>query len=332
MLGVDPLEIIFTSGGSESNNLAFEGLVETLRASGREQVIVSSVEHPSVHKTAEWLKTVGFDVQRVDVNREGQLDLEQFGRLLSPRTGLVSVMLANNETGHVLPVREIVRLSHAQGALVHCDAVQGLGKIPLDLRELKVDLASFSGHKFYALKGCGVLYTRRGLNLVSLIHGGGQERGRRAGTENLLAIASMGFMATKRSEIEAQGRRIARLRDEMEERIVREIRDVTITGKAQERLPNTSSLVIEGVDGEILLMNLDVRGFAVSTGAACSSGSPEPSPTLLAMGLSRAEAQSSLRLSLGWWTTEAEIESFVEALKAVVERLRGFNVPAAEEI
>jgi cysteine desulfurase len=193
------------------------------------------------------------------------------------------------------------------------------------LRELGVDLASFSGHKFYALKGTGVLYARRGLNLPSLIHGGGQERGRRAGTENMMSIASLGLMCTKSDEIVTQSLRLRELRDRMEERILSEISGVVITGPDRARLPGVSSMSLSGVDGEILLMNLDVRGFAVSTGAACSSGNPEPSPVLLAMGLSREEAQSSLRLSLGWGTTEDDVERFVMALREVVERLRSFK-------
>jgi cysteine desulfurase len=235
-------------------------------------------------------------------------------------------MLANNETGNIMPVARVSEMAHAVGALVHCDAVQGLGKIPLRFRELGVDLASLSGHKFYALKGCGVLYVRRGLTLTSLIHGGGQERGRRAGTENILAIASLGHMiATHGARVAAEGDRVRALRDGLEERILREIPGVRLNGATAPRVPNTSSLVLDGVDGETLLMNLDVRGFAVSTGAACSAGNPEPSPVLLAMGLTRDEAQSSLRLSLGWGTTAEDVDAFAETLKAVVERLRGFK-------
>jgi cysteine desulfurase len=327
LLGVEPLELIFTAGGSEANNLALKGVCDraVLGCDDRNHILISAVEHPSVRKTAEFLRTRGYRLDVVPVDRKGRLDLEVLRSLLSPRTALVSVMLANNETGHILPVAEVARLAHAVGALVHCDAVQALGKIPLRPRDLGVDLLTLSGHKFYALKGCGALYARKGLNLTSLIHGGGQERGRRAGTENLLAIASLGYMAGKQMDIAAQSERLAGLRDRMEDLIQREIHGVRVTGAEGLRLPNTSSLVLDGVDGETLLMNLDVRGFAVSTGAACSSGNPEPSPTLLAMGLSRAEAQSSLRLSLGWGTSEDDIVNFVAALKAVVERLRGFK-------
>ena len=327
LLGVESLELIFTSGGSEANNLAIQGVCSLVPSAPgeRNQIIISTVEHPSVRKTVEALRARGYRMDLIPVNREGQLDLTALANLLSERTALVSVMLANNETGHIFPVAEVARMARAVGALAHCDAVQALGKIPLNVRELGADLVSFSGHKFYALKGCGVLFARKGINLTSLIYGGGQERGRRAGTENLPAIASLGFMTEKAAEIAVQTERLRKLRDLMEEMILREIDGVTVTGRSGLRLPNTSSLVLAGVDGETLLMNLDVRGFAVSTGAACSSGSPEPSPTLLAMGLTRDEAQSSLRLSLGWWTTADDVVSFVTALKAVVIRLRSFK-------
>jgi cysteine desulfurase len=326
LLGVDALEMIFTSGASEANNMVLKSIADKSLATGtRTQIVISAVEHPSVTKTAMFLKSKGMQVDVIPVSRAGDLDLEHLRSILSSNTALVSVMYANNETGHVLPVKEVVQMAHAVGALVHCDAVQALGKVPLRLRELGVDMASFSGHKFYAMKGCGALYARRGLNLNSLIHGGAQERGRRAGTENVLSAASFGFMCTKASEIEVQAKRLSLLRDHMETRITAEIAGSRVTGPNGLRLPNTSSLVLDGVDGETLLMNLDVRGYAVSTGAACSSGSPEPSPVLLAMGLTREEAQSSLRLSLGWSTTELQIDLFVEELKSVVARLRSFK-------
>lgn len=325
LFGVEALELIFTSGGSEANNQAFKGVAE-MNLPGRDQVIISCVEHPSVVKASRQLKDRGLRVDVVRVNREGELDLEHLKSLLSEKTRLVSVMAANNETGHLFPIREISQLAHTVGAFMHTDAVQILGKAPFNLREMGVDLASFSGHKFYALKGTGVLFCRKGLNFPSLIAGGGQERGRRAGTENILSIASLGFMASqKRSEIEPQSLRLKALRDQMEAQILARIEGVRVTGAEGPRLNTTSNMIIEGVDGETLLMNLDVRGFAVSTGAACSSGNPEPSPVLIAMGLSRSEAQSSLRLSLGWGTSEDDIQVFVDELVSVVTRLRGFK-------
>lgn len=324
LLGVQPLELIFTSGGSEANNLALKGIVGSV-GRGRDRIVISAVEHPSLRKTAESLKALGFQIDVVGVNSQGEFDLDQLRAVVSEKTALVSVMYANNETGHIFPIRQIVDAAHAVGALVHCDAVQALGKMPIKLPDLGVDLASFSGHKFYALKGCGVLFARRGLRLQSLIDGGGQERGRRAGTENVLAIASLGYMCAKADEILPHAERMMRLRDKLETRVHHEIEGIHITGQSGLRLPNTSSMFIDGIDGETLLMNLDVRGFAVSTGAACSSGSPEPSPILLAMGLSRQEAQSSLRLSIGWETTEEDLDAFAVNLKEVVARLRKFK-------
>lgn len=324
-VGVDALELVFTSGGSEANNLALKGLLPLRPANGRDQILISSVEHPSVLKTAMALRERGYRVERIPVSHEGEIDLDSYRLLLGPRTALVSCMLANNETGHIFPIGEMVRWAREAGALFHCDAVQALGKIPLRLRELGVDSATISGHKFYALKGCGALFVRKGLNLNSLINGGPQERGRRAGTENVLGAASLGFMCAQADRAVAEGERLRILRDYLETRVLCEIPEVRITGRAGLRLPNTSHMSLSGVDGETLLINLDVAGFAVSTGAACSSGSPEPSPALMAMGHSRAEAQSSLRLSLGWGNTRDDVDMFVEILKSVVTRLRSFK-------
>ena len=238
---------------------------------------------------------------------------------------LVSVMYANNEVGSLFPIRDVVEKAHQVGAWVHCDAVQALGKSLVDLKDLGVDLASFSSHKFYALKGSGFLYSKKGLTLESLIHGGGQERFRRAGTENVLAAASLGQMCRDRSTVGARMKRVRALRDELEQLIVQEISDVEITAQNAERLDNTMNVLIPGVDGETLLMNLDMKGFCVSTGAACSSGNPEPSPVLLAMGLSRDEAQSSLRVGLGWGNRQEEVHRFVEALKQTVTKLRSIH-------
>jgi cysteine desulfurase len=337
-IGASPLELIFTAGGSEANNFALKGVFESfqnatsLARSGvgfRNHYLLSAVEHPSLIRTADYLRGRGAQVDFIPVGRDGRIDLEAYGRLLSDDVALVSVMMANNETGHLFPIREMAEMAHAHGALFHTDAVQALGKIPIDVRELNVDLASFVGHKFYSLKGAGVLYSRKGLNLEPLIHGGGQERHRRGGTENALAIAALGMMSEQKEMVAVKAEEMGKLRDHFEARVLAEIPFVTITGPDAPRLPNTSSLVISGVDGEMLLMNLDIKGFSVSTGAACSSGSPEPSPVLLAMGLSRAEAQSSLRVGLGWSTTLEQIDLFTDALIGVVDHLRivgGFDL------
>ena len=330
-LHVSPLEIVFTSGGSESNNEALKGVFENFRKSElfgrphRAKYLLGAVEHPSLMRTAEYLREHGAIVEFIPVQRDGSIDLEAYRSMVDEQTALVSVMLANNETGNIFPIKEMVKIAHEKGALFHSDCVQALGKIPVDLADLGVDLASFSGHKFYALKGCGVLFVRKGVTLESLIHGGGQERHRRGGTENLLSIASLGFMCGFADQIAARGVEVENLRNRMEARILEEIKGVTLTGAETPRIPTTSSLVIEGVDGETLLMNLDMKGFSVSTGAACSSGSPEPSPVLLALGLSRKEAQGSLRLGLGWGTTLEEVDSFVDTLKSVVSHVRGLT-------
>lgn len=338
MIGSDQLEVIFTSGGSESNNTAIKGLYEFMHSPGailpngfRNRYLFSAVEHPSVTKTAEYLKSRGAEVEFIRVDREGQIDLQQYESLLNNKTALVSVMLANNETGVIFPIRQMAELAHQHGALFHTDAVQALGKIPVNVHELGVDFASFSAHKFYSLKGCGVLYSRKGNQLESLIHGGAQERHRRGGTENLLSIAALGEMAKRSHEVAAKAQELTLLRNQLEERVKSEISGVRVTAEEAHRLPNTSSMIIEGVDGETLLMNLDIMGFAVSTGAACSSGSPEPSPVLLAMGITRDEAQSSLRVGLGWSTTAEQIDLFIEALKEVVARIRSFSTTSTTE-
>jgi cysteine desulfurase len=326
MIGAEPLEVIFGSGGSEANSLAVIGVFEALRRaqpSRRPHFVTSSVEHPSLKRAMESARARGARVSEVAVDRAGTLDMAGLDELLRQGdVSLVSVMLANNETGHIYPIREIARRARAAGALMHSDCVQGLGKIPLDVKRLELDLASFAGHKFYALKGSGALWARKGIALEPVIYGGGQERRRRGGTENLLAIASLGLMASHAAEVYERGQALASLRDELEERILAEIPGVAITGREGRRLPGASSMAIDGIDGETLLMSLDMRGFAASTGAACSSGSAEPSPALLAMGLSRAEAQSSLRVGLGWGTTAAELDLFVGALRECVARLR----------
>jgi cysteine desulfurase len=260
----------------------------------------------------------------IKVNREGHLDLENLQRLMSERTALVSIMLANNETGTIFPIKKIATLAHEMGALVHTDATQALGKMLFNVGDLGVDFATLSGHKFYALRGVGILYARKGCSFHSQLLGGGQERARRGGTENILAIASLGEMClTSKNDLEEAIVRMRTLRDLLETRVLDQVRDVSITALASPRTCNTSSLVVDGIDGETLLMNLDMKGFAVSAGSACSSGSAEPSAVLRAMGLSFAEAQSTLRISLGWNSNEDEVVQFANTLAETVARLRG---------
>lgn len=327
-LGCHPLELVFTSGGSESNNAVLKS-VWFERGKGRPHFLISSVEHPSVLRAADWLRAQGAEIDLIPVSRRGVLDMAFVESRLSPRTALISVMAANNELGSLFPIKALAEKAHSVGALMHTDAVQFFGKLPLNLSEWGVDYASFSGHKFYSLKGTGAVFIRKGAPWQSLIHGGGQERHRRGGTENTLGIAALGFLVRVRGPFVAQkAESIARLRDHFEARVLSEIPRVSLTAAESPRLPNTSSLVLDGVDGETLLMSLDLKGFAVSTGAACSSGSPEPSPVLLGVGLSRQEAQNSLRVSFGWDNRQQDIDEFVDVLKATVSRLRSLEAVA----
>lgn len=324
-----PLELIFNSGASESNNTVLLGLCEMLELNelpeiykGKNEFVSTEVEHPSTERALQQIEKRGYKVHRIRVQKNGKLDLAQALDVIGSKTLLVSIMMANNETGTLFPIREIKGIAEKFGALVHTDAVQALGKIPINLSELGVDYASFSGHKVGALKGIGVLYVRKGRPYSNLIFGGGQERYRRGGTENTLGISSLGLVTDRINQVTEHAHQIQILRDKMESEILKKISDVSIIAGESPRLANTSSMLIEGVDGETLLMSLDLLGFAVSTGAACSSGNPEPSPVLLNMGFTRAEAQSSLRVSLGWETTREQIDSFVRVLENVVTRLR----------
>lgn len=328
MIGATPLEVIFTAGGSESNNTAVRGALSALRRKGdsRRHILTSPLEHPSLRRVFDSLQSDGYEIELVPVDRSGLIKVEDFKSRLRPgETVFVSCMLVNNETGVIQPVKEIAAAAKAAGALMHTDAVQALGRITVNVRELGVDYASFAGHKFYSLRGAGVLFSLRGAPLDPLIYGGGQERNRRGGTENTLAIASMGFMCARVDEISVRAEKMRELRDLFETRVLAEIPECSVTSRESPRIASTSSLLLPGTDGETLLMSLDMDGYAVSTGAACSSGSPEPSPVLLAMGLSRDEAQCSLRVGLGWQTSREDIENFVEALKKVVVRLRGLR-------
>lgn len=319
-----PLEIIFTSGGSESNNLVIRGVFDYYKKHQPQKKIFlrSAVEHPSVVKAMDALVLQGAQVKVIPVNRNGEIDLDYYEAHLTPDVALVSVMAASNETGILFPLKKMCKLAHEKGILFHTDAVQAMGKIPFGVTHWGVDFASFAGHKFYALKGSGILYCRRGVSFEPQINGGGQERGRRCGTENLLAIASLAQMTEQAHLVETKRVDCESLRNYMEQKILAEIPNIQVIGKDIKRLPNTSCMIVAGVSGETLLMNLDLKGFSVSTGSACSSGNPEPSAALLSMGITRDEAQSSLRVSLGWHTTASDIDSFVVSLKDIVNRLR----------
>ncbi len=326
-LSCDPLELIFNSGGSEGNSTVIHSVFQQVfQKDGRNKFITTMVEHPSVIQALRVIESLGAHVVFVPVQKNGHLDLEFLKKQIDEKTALVSVMTANNEFGSLFPIQHISQMAHQYGALMHTDAVQAFGKIPVDLKDLGVDYATFSGHKFYALKGTGVLFVKRGRPYQSLILGGGQERHRRAGTENIVGISSLKAVVPFLSEVRERGRFVRSLRDAFETAVLSRISDVRVNASESLRLPNTSSLIIEGIDGETLLMSLDMKGFAVSTGAACSSGNPEPSPSLLALGLRREEAQSSLRVSFGWGNTMNEVQSFVHVLSETVAYLRSLQL------
>lgn len=318
-----PLEIIFTASGSEGNNLALQHFSPTAE---KNEIVCSMVEHPSILKPVKFLESKGFKVRWIPVAKDGLLDLEYFKTLLSTKTALVVCQLVNNETGNIFPIKKMTKLAHSVGAHFHSDMVQGLGKLRIDLAAMDVDTASFAGHKFYSLKGAGFLYVKRGVKVPSLILGGGQERGRRAGTENVLAISSLGYALSQyMPHFETKRDELTQMRDWLENKILEEIPGASVNGAGAPRVAGTLNVTLAGVDGETLLINLDTSGFAISSGAACSSGTQEPSPVLRAMGLDFEEASQSFRISLGWPTTLSEVESFFTTLKESVVHVRSLS-------
>ena len=324
LLGAGPREIVFTSCGSESNNLAIKGIAFQLREKGN-HLITTQVEHASVLETFRFLESQGFNSTYLSVDKYGLIDLEELREAITDDTILVSVMFANNETGVIMPIQEIAELVKEKRVIFHTDAIQAVGKIDINLKNLPVDLLSISGHKLYGPKGVGALLIRDGVKLGPLIHGGGQERGKRSGTENVAGIVGLG----KACEIfkqdagyKMQDARIKDLRDELYEGISERISGFKLNGHHEKRLSNTLNLSFEGVEGESLVMNLDLEGIAVSTGSACSEGNVEPSHVLLAMGLSKEQAVSSVRFSLGRFTEKEDINRVIDVLPGIVERIR----------
>jgi cysteine desulfurase len=325
-LGAEPGEIVFTSGGTEADNLALRGPLSPRVAPGTRRLVVSAVEHPAVLRPSEALAEEGVRVERLGVDHEGRVSVDALAALLAAEpaeTTLVSVMLANNDVGTLQPVRELAAVAHARGALIHSDAVQAVGRVDVRVGALGVDLLSLSGHKLGAPPGAGALYVRRGLALAPLLLGGEQERGRRAGTENLPAVLGLGrACALACAERDAEAARLEALRDRLERGVLALAPEAVVHGAGAPRLANTLNLSLPGVSGEALLMNLDLEGIAVSTGSACASGQEAPSHVLLAMGVPEALARSSLRFSLGRTTTAEEIDATLAALAALLPRLR----------
>jgi len=323
LLGCKPGEILFTSGGSEANTTALVGIAWAYRHRGR-HLVVSRVEHPSVLETARFLAQQGFRVTELPVDETGRVAPEALAQVLDDETLLVSIQMANNEVGTLQPVAELARLAHAAGAFFHTDAVQAAGQLPVDVRALGCDLLTLSAHKFGGPKGAGVLYVRQGVELARLIHGGGQERSRRAGTENVAGVVGLARALELAVQERAQvASRLEVLRDRLIAGVLEAVPGARLTGHPSQRLPGLASFVFEGgIDGESLLMRLDLEGVAASSGSACTSGSLEPSPVLLACGLPVELARSGLRLSLGTATTEAEVARVLEILPRTVAQLR----------
>jgi cysteine desulfurase len=320
-----PSEVIFTSCGSESDNLALRGAAQAiLEASGRKWILTSRVEHHAVTKTAEQLAAhYGFLLEWLDVDEYGMVTPEAVERALCDNTAIVSVMYANNEIGTINPIREIAELCHQHGALFHTDAVQAAAYLPVDVVELGADLISLGGHKFYGPKGIGALYVRKGTPLLSQVTGGGQEHGLRAGTSNVPYM--VGFAEALRLSVDEREQRtlhVKPLRDRIVGTILEEIPDVCLTGHPDFRLPNHASFVFKDVDGNLLLQMLDAAGFACSSGSACKTGNPEPSEVMTAIGLSREWGLGSLRVTIGSGTTSEHVEAFLSTLPGLVEKVR----------
>ena len=324
-LGAKVREIFFTSGGSEADNWAIKGAAELGAAAGKRHIVTTAVEHHAVLRTCEALEKQGFEVTYLPVDGYGRVTAQQATEAIRGDTCLVSVMYANNETGTIMPVAEIGRACRERGVLFHTDAVQAAGHLPIDLGTLDIDLLSLSGHKFHAPKGIGALYVREGTELPQLISGGSQERGRRAGTENVPAIVGLGQALTEAvADLPAKTERIAAMRDRLIEGILR-IPETRLNGHPAERLAGNVNVSVRGIEGESLILMLDMNGICASSGSACASGSAQPSHVLLALGLPAELAQSSLRLTLGDENTEEDVTRIIEVLGQTVSRLRAMS-------
>ena len=331
LMGARPQEIVFTSGGTESDNHAIFGVVgqallpvpSSREANFPPHIITTAIEHEAVLNTCQALEKEGVRVTYLPTDREGQMELEELRRAIRQETVLITIMHANNELGTVQPLEEIGRIAKAADVCFHTDAVQSAGKIPIDVNALQVDLLSISGHKLYAPKGIGALYVRGGTRLRQLLYGGHHQRGFRPGTENVAGIVGLGKAAEiARKSLADDAQRISALRDNLQQRLLQRVPQSRVNGGAAPRTPNTTNLVFPGVEGEALLIALDLKGLACSTGAACSSGAVEPSHVLTAIGLPPEEARASLRFSLGRHTTSTDIDFALNVVPAAVGQLR----------
>ncbi len=322
LINCSPAEVVFTSCGSEGDNMALKGTVDALKEKGN-HIITTAVEHPAVLDTCRFLRKQGCEVTFLPVDENGQLDLEKLEAAITDKTILISVMWGNNETGTIYPIEEIGAIARKYKIRFHTDAVQAVGKVPVDVQKANVDLLVLSGHKVGAPKGVAALYVRKGTRMTPLLHGGHQERNRRAGTHNVAGIVGLGVACKIAGErLEEDAARITRLRDRLEKGILEAIPEVKLNGKTEKRLPNTINVSFAYIEGESLLLNLDMKGIAASSGSACTSGSLEPSHVMGAMGVDVALAHSSTRFSLGPDNTEEDVDYLLEILPPIVERLR----------
>jgi len=328
-------EIIFTSCGTESDSTA---LLSAIKANPeKKEIITTRIEHAAILSLCAHLEKEGYKVHYLKVDEKGRLDLDEYARLLSDKVAIVSVMWANNETGTLFPVEDMARRAHAAGVLFHTDAVQAVGKVPIDLQHSAIDMLSLSGHKLHAPKGVGVLYLKRGVRFRPLLRGGHQERGRRAGTENTASIVALGLACEQAMQhMHFENTEVKRLRDKLEAGILARVPRAFATGDVDNRLPNTSNIAFEFIEGEAILLLLNKFGIAASSGSACTSGSLEPSHVMRAMGIPYTAAHGTTRFSLSRYTTEAEIDRVIEVVPEIVAQLRrlspywGENGPAAE--
>jgi cysteine desulfurase len=320
----DPVEIIFTSCGTEGDNAAIRGVLEARPQ--KRHIVTTQVEHPAVMGLCQHLQKKDYRVSWLAVDRDGMLDLDQLREAVTEETALVSIMWANNETGVIFPIEKIAEMVRAKGVPLHVDAVQAAGKIPLNVKELPVDLLTISGHKFHGPKGIGALYVRRGIAFPSFMVGGHQERGRRAGTENVAGIIGMGAAAELAlKSLPQYDEQVRSLRDQLEQSLLQSCPDSRVNGQGQNRLPNTSNISFRYLEGESILVLMDQVGICASTGSACTAGSSEPSHVLRAMGVSADWLQGAIRLSLSRLSTENEVRYVNEKLPSIVQRLQGLS-------
>ena len=325
-INCDPNEVYFTGGGSEADNWAIKGIATAHMKKGN-HIITTKIEHHAVLHTCEFLEKFGFEVTYLDVNEEGFVDLKQLEEAITDKTILVSIMFANNEIGTIQPIKEIGALCREKKVLFHTDAVQAVGSVPVDVKEMNIDLLTLAGHKLYKPKGIGALYIRRGVRIDNLIHGGGQERGRRAGTENIPGVVGLGKAIEIATEnIEENRARLTVLRDKLIDGILERIPYARLNGpRGDKRLPGNSNISFEFIEGESILLSLDFEGICASSGSACTSGSLDPSHVLLAIGLPHEKAHGSLRTTLGAASTEEDVEKLLNELPPIIERLRNMS-------